>query len=171
MIDRKFKILLLVLVLVLIANTVLHFTHPAYRYYTQNVSQFRSDYNDFVRRVQHDFIPVILSVSSNRVYSSSTSFVTNSLSSASRDQVPSSVDARYFVAGGRPGFTFNNFNFFQGDDFYGYTILDVRPTIIITDGRVFLISNSSRSLNPSSPASSTSNPSNPQPPQIPRLFP
>lgn len=144
MIDKKFKLLILVLVVVLIINTVLHFTHPAYKYYTDNVRQFRSDYNDFVRQVRSDFIPTILQVSSNRYQrvetSSSSSNVVVETSSSSSSVIPTSVDARYFSANGDGYFCFNGWTFKKGDDFYGYTILDVRPTLIITDGRVFLIS-------------------------------
>lgn len=159
MIDRKFKFLIIALIIVLIINSVLHFTHPAYKYYSSNVDQFRSDYNDFVRKVQDDFIPCILQYGSN-VQSRASSVITNSISSlsssassviSSTSKTIQTIKGRYFVCG-KPYFESYDyhFTFTIGDDFLGSPIVDIRPTCLLTDDcfyRIAPIANDERVSN------------------------
>lgn len=146
MLDRKFKILVFLLFVVVLVNSIIHFNHPAYKFYRENVKQFRSDYNDFVRQVRLELVPSILMVASNNNNSVSSLVspallpsVSSSSSAASSSSSDSFLDCRFFKTGGRSYIEYNNNYFTDGDDFFGYTILEVRPTIVITDGRVFVI--------------------------------
>lgn len=147
--SRKYLILVFLLIGLLIVNTVVHFSHPAYRFYRQNCEQLknqvesvalalRSDYDVFTKRVQVDFVPSILTVFSNRcdvasVFSNRCDVV------GSTDYKPDIITARYFVAGGKGWLDYDGWQYTAGDDFFGYTILEVRPSLVITDGRVFVL--------------------------------
>lgn len=151
--SRKYLILVFLLIGLLIVNTVVHFSHPAYRFYRQNCEDLkkqvesaalslRSDYDVFTKRVQVDFVPSILTVFSNRcefasVSSNGTVGVVGS--SSGDDYKPDIITARYFVAGGKGWLDYDGWQYTAGDDFFGYTILEIRPSLVITDGRVFIL--------------------------------
>ena len=56
MTDRK---LLIILICVIVVQSVMTLTHPAYRYYRTQAQSLRDDYLRFERQVRDDFVPVI----------------------------------------------------------------------------------------------------------------
>ena len=56
MTDRK---LLIILICVIVVQSVMTLTHPAYRYYRTQAQSLRDDYLRFERQVRDDFVPAI----------------------------------------------------------------------------------------------------------------
>ena len=56
MTDRK---LLIILICVIVVQSVMTLTHPAYRYYRSQAESLRDDYLRFERQVREDFVPAI----------------------------------------------------------------------------------------------------------------
>ena len=56
MTDRK---LLIILICVIVFQSVMTLTHPAYRYYRTQAQNLREDYLRFERQVRDDFVPAI----------------------------------------------------------------------------------------------------------------
>lgn len=54
--DRK---LLIILICVIVVQSVMTLTHPAYRYYRTQVQNLRNDYIKFEKQVRDDFVPAI----------------------------------------------------------------------------------------------------------------
>ena len=54
--DRK---LLIILICVIIVQSVMTLTHPAYRYYRTQAQNLRNDYLRFEKQVRDDFVPAI----------------------------------------------------------------------------------------------------------------
>lgn len=135
------QIIAVVLMAIVLHNSYLHYTHPAYTYYRENVQQFRADYNAFRKQVIEDFVPAITNVSIRLASASSVPQPTNSFSSVSSspavkpspDKVKfSELQASYFVCNGEKGFYFEGFPYFLGDVFMGGEVILITPSFVQT---------------------------------------
>lgn len=141
-----FHWLIIALILVLIINTVTHFTHPAYKFYRENFEQLRESNEVFEKRVLTEVVTAIVTNSSFR----SSSVVTNvsisqtsSVSSVMRGESVAtnstySLDFRFFVSQSLPCFEYQGRSYFLTDDFYGSPLIYISPTIVKTSTSTFV---------------------------------
>lgn len=150
----KAQVIAILLTGALLVNAAIHFTHPSYKYYKQNVARLDSEFKEFRERVQNEFVPAVMLIATNinalAVLSSSPGFATNALVLASQPiqpPQPQDVDCHYFVCQGRRGFKYQGFPFFVGDTFFGEEILAVDPTCFKTSERLYYIRPSHQTTN------------------------
>lgn len=78
------QLLVISLVVALVANIYTHYTHPAYRFYEENIKQLENDFIDYKKKVASEFIPALIEMQSNIVLYASSSIP--QLSAASNEQ-------------------------------------------------------------------------------------
>lgn len=132
------QVLLLFAIGAVCYNSYLHFSSPAYRYYKESITSFRSDFDKYKSIIQNDFLPSVyfLATNSHAVVSSPAAPIRDSNGSLGI------LDASFFICQGRRGFVFNGFEFFVGDDFFGYPILGISPTLVTTSQGFFYFNKS-----------------------------
>lgn len=132
------QVLLLFAIGAVCYNSYLHFISPAYRYYTESIKSLRSDFDKFKSTIESDFLPAVYFIATN------SHVVVSSPVAPARDSNGSLgiLDASFFICQGRRGFVFNGYVFFAGDDFFGYPILGISPTIVTTSQGFFYLNKS-----------------------------
>lgn len=125
-------------------NTLTHLFHPAIKHYRETANDLRSQYTNFVVRVQRDFVPTIYTAVTNRpsiVYNVVGSNGAERVSSASstRTFVRSTVDYQYAIVEGRPCLMINGWRYCLGDTFQGSPVVNMRPDMFLTaNGNIFV---------------------------------
>lgn len=152
MTDRK---LLIVLICVIVLQSVMILTHPAYRYYRTQAQNLREDYLRFERQVRDDFVPVITNFVQTVPRGTYTKDVitkneitkdVNTENVITKDVITKDViipiekppftelNTAPFSINNKIGFSFNGFYYFVGDTFMGSEIISI-------DGSGFRLAN------------------------------
>lgn len=154
MIPRKFYVLCLVLIVAVVANTIVHFSSPAYRYYKDVARRQDDTIALFKRQVTAEILPTFVSSISNVVnFSSSKSTISNALvsagagapASAPADSVllpklPSVISSAHVsLVGSDYYLTLDGHHYRVGDVFAGHRILQIYPNTLITDQQIICI--------------------------------
>ena len=152
----KSQVIALLLIFALLINAAIHFSHPSYRFYRQNISRLDSEFKAFRDRVQNDFVPALMFVATN-LTSTAVAVSSELLPTAeSADTVlpdkkvkpvePKEVDCFFFVVGGRRAIYYQGFPFFVGDSFRGGEIVSIDASSFRTVDGLFLIRDNRRSF-------------------------
>ena len=152
MTDRK---LLIILICVIVLQAVMTLTHPAYRYYRQQVQSLRNDYLRFERQVRDDFVPAITNFVQNVPRGTLTdnvitdnvitdnvitdnvitrNVITNDVIVPIEKPPFAEISSAPFSINDKLGFSFNGFYYFVGDSFMGSEIISI-------DGAGFRLAN------------------------------
>ena len=150
--DRK---LLIILICVIVVQSVMTLTHPAYRYYRTQAQSLRDDYLRFERQVRDDFVPAITNfafsvprgtltqnVNTENVNTKSvnTENVNTENVNTENVNVPiekppfTDIHAAPFSINDKMGFSCRGFYYFEGDTFMGSRIISI-------DGAGFRLAN------------------------------
>ena len=150
--DKK---LLIILICVIVVQSVLTLTHPAYRYYRTQAQSLRNDYLRFERQVRDDFVPAITNfafrvprgthtenVNTENVNTENvnTENVNTENVNTENVNVPiekppfTDISAAPFSINDKMGFSCRGFYYFEGDTFAGSKIISI-------DGAGFLLAN------------------------------
>lgn len=153
------QLMAVVLILATVLNVVMHFTHPAYRYYKEFSRAQAEKFDALEKRIRADFVPAIMSAVSNRSSAVASPFasITPSLPSSAGSS-PSSSAAVPVVYGGDvrkdvklrfssvndvPFVTVNDtVHLTIGDDLFGEPIRRITPTCLFTDFAVYFYADS-----------------------------
>ena len=142
MTDRK---LLIILICVIVVQSVMTLTHPAYRYYRTQAQNLRNDYLKFEKQVRDDFVPAITNFVQNVPRGTLTKDVITK-NEITEDVITKDViipiekppftelPTSPFSINGKIGFCFNGFYYFEGDIFLGSKIISI-------DGAGFRLAN------------------------------
>ena len=152
MTDRK---LLIILICVIVLQSVMILTHPAYRYYRTQAQNLREDYLRFERQVRDDFVPAITNfvqtvprgthtenVNTENVNTENvnTENVNTENVNTKNEIIPidkppfTELNTFPFSINDKKGFSFNGFYYFEGDSFMGSDIISI-------DGAGFRLAN------------------------------
>ena len=152
MTDRK---LLIILICVIVVQSVMTLTHPAYRYYRTQAQSLRDDYLRFERQVRDDFVPVITnfvqtlprgtlteSVNTESVNTENVNTENVNTESVNTENVNvpiekppfTDIPASPFSINDKMGFSCRGFYYFEGDTFMGSRIISI-------DGAGFRLAN------------------------------
>ena len=152
MTDRK---LLIILICVIVLQSVMTLTHPAYRYYRTQVQSLRDDYLRFERQVRDDFVPAITNFVQNvprgtltdnvntqnvNTENVNTQNVNTENVNTENVNVPiekppfTELNTSPFSINDKIGFSFNGFYYFVGDSIMGSEIISI-------DGAGFRLAN------------------------------
>ena len=152
MTDRK---LLIILICVIVVQSVMTLTHPAYRYYRTQAQNLREDYLRFERQVRDDFVPVITNfvnrvprgthtenVNTENVNTENVNTQNVNTENVNTENVIIPIDKPPFTElqtfpfsiNDKKGFSFNGFYYFEGDSFMGSEIISI-------DGAGFRLAN------------------------------
>lgn len=126
------QILAVLLIAIIGFNCYVHFSSPIIHDFNSFASELRRDNDIFKSKIVNDFIPAITAIATNRVGVASS---VSGYSPFKVENLPVSlgiIDGRFFVCGSRSGFYWDDRSFFVGDDFFGFPILGVSPTIVTT---------------------------------------
>ena len=150
--DRK---LLIILICVIVVQSVMTLTHPAYRYYRTQAQNLRNDYIKFEKQVREDFVPAITNFVQNVPRGTLTDnvitkdvitdnvitkdVITDNVITQDViipiDKPPfTEVSAAPFSINDKMGFDCNGFYYFEGDTFMGSEIISI-------DGAGFRLAN------------------------------
>ena len=150
--DRK---LLIILICVIVVQSVMTLTHPAYRYYRTQAQSLRDDYLRFERQVRDDFVPAITNfafsvprgthsenVNTENVITENviTENVNTENVNTENVNVPiekppfTDIHAAPFSINDKMGFSCRGFYYFEGDTFMGSRIISI-------DGAGFRLAN------------------------------
>ena len=154
--ENRPMLVAVLLIVALLVNGILHYTHPAYRYYREQLQNLRVEYTGkvdaFKEEVQRDILPRWLDTVSNVVVRSSAREMLSRLPLRTRDGVsivPSAPsvpslsslpfgNARFFIVDGRFGVEWQGSSFYVGDPFLGSRITSIdRSCFSLSDGRIF----------------------------------
>ena len=128
MTDRK---LLIILICVIVLQSVMTLTHPAYRYYRTQAQTLREDYLRFERQVRDDFVPVITNFVNRVPRGTHTQNVNTENVNTQNVNVPidkppfTELNTAPFSINDKIGFSFNGFYYFVGDSFMGSEIISI----------------------------------------------
>ena len=152
MTDRK---LLIILICVIVLQSVMTLTHPAYRYYRTQAQSLRDDYLRFERQVRDDFVPAITNfvqtgsrgthtenVNTENVNTENVNTENVNTENVNTENVIIPIDkppftelqSSPFSINDKKGFSFNGFYYFEGDTFMGSEIISI-------DGAGFRLAN------------------------------
>ena len=132
MTDRK---LLIILICVIVVQSVMTLTHPAYRYYRSQAESLRDDYLRFERQVREDFVPAITNFVSSVPRGTHTENVNTENVNVPIEKPPfTDILASPFSINDKMGFSCRGFYYFEGDTFMGSRIISI-------DGAGFRLAN------------------------------
>ena len=152
MTDRK---LLIILICVIVVQSVMTLTHPAYRYYRTQAQSLRDDYLRFERQVRDDFVPAITNFVSRVPRGTHTENVitenVNTENVITENVITENVNTENvnvpiekppfteisgipFSINDKMGFSCRGFYYFEGDTFMGSRIISI-------DGAGFRLAN------------------------------
>ena len=132
MTDRK---LLIILICVIVVQSVMTLTHPAYRYYRTQAQSLRDDYLRFERQVRDDFVPAITNFVQTVPRGTHTENVNTENVNVPIEKPPfTDILAFPFSINDKMGFSCRGFYYFVGDTFMGSRIISI-------DGAGFLLAN------------------------------
>lgn len=125
-------------------NTVIHFTHPAYKYYKQNISLVENRLNErqekFEKKILADLLPAIYQSISNsyRVVKADASasqspYISISPEVKNERRALKQLDASFYLFRGVPCIEYNGITFKVGDNFDGSAITCVSPMMVRTE--------------------------------------
>lgn len=158
----KAQVIALLLVVALIFNAIIHWTHPAYRYYRDKISlmdsRYDARYKEFVSDVRTNLVPSIAFVATNNInslvafsrsFQNSSQFQdrVSSSSSSSKTLNRSKLNANYWSIGGDYGLWFEGYSYRVGDSFRGENILAIDPSCMLCDNTLYIIGRSSSNSN------------------------
>lgn len=141
---KKDYILLFAVLVAVLLDLGVHFTHPAYKNYKQNLQVLRHGLADAKEEFRRDFAYPICQAVTNRAYSMLSPSVVASSGCTTWNNSPDNVgsnivtrkvvkiDFRWFSSCGVEYFTYRHHHYKVGDDFFGSPILTVSPTYITT---------------------------------------
>ena len=155
MTDRK---LLIILIFVIVLQSVMTLTHPAYRYYRTQAQSLRDDYLRFARQVRDDFVPAITNfghtvlrgthtknVNTKTVNTKNVNTENVNTENVNTENVNVPIETPPFTEiCGNPfsindkmGFFVNGFCYYVGDYFMGSRVLSIDPVgIRLSNGYV-----------------------------------
>ena len=152
MTDRK---LLIILICVIVVQSVMTLTHPAYRYYRTQAQSLRDDYLRFEKQVRDDFVPVITNfvnrvprgtltenVNTENVNTENVNTENVNTENVNTENVNVPIEkppftdivAAPFSINDKMGFSCRGFYYFEGDTFMGSRIISI-------DGAGFRLAN------------------------------
>lgn len=152
MTDRK---LLIILICVIVVQSVMTLTHPAYRYYRTQAQNLRNDYIKFEKQVRDDFVPAITNFvqnvprgtfTKNEISENEITKGVNTENVITENEITKDViipiekppltelSTAPFSINDKIGFSFNGFYYFEGDTFMGSEIISI-------DGAGFRLAN------------------------------
>ena len=137
MTDRR---LLIILICVIVVQSVMTLTHPAYRYYRTQAQSLRDDYLRFERQVRDDFVPAITNFAQTVQRGIHTENVNTENVITENVIIPidkppfTELNSSPFSINDKKGFSFNGFYYFEGDAFMGSEIISI-------DGAGFRLAN------------------------------
>ena len=135
--DRK---LLIILIFVIVVQSVMTLTHPAYRYYRSQVQNLRNDYLRFEKQVRDDFVPAITNFVKNVPRGTITkneitkNEITKDVIIPIEKPPFTELNTSPFSINDKIGFSYNGFYYFVGDTFLGSEIISI-------DGAGFRLAN------------------------------
>ena len=155
--DRK---LLIILIFVIVVQSVMTLTHPAYRYYRSQVQNLRNDYLRFEKQVRDDFVPAITNfvknvprgtitkneitkneITKNEITKDVITRDVNTENVITKDVIIpiekppfTELNTSPFSINDKIGFSYNGFYYFVGDTFLGSEIISI-------DGAGFRLAN------------------------------
>ena len=130
-INRKNLLLVCVCVLTVV-NIYTQYTHRAYKYYVENITALREDFDLYRKSVNGDIIRGLFEltnictsannvISANNLYDNNISVNTN---------MPSILFDRFAIVKGKPAAIIDNFAYFVGDKFGCWSITDINPSYV-----------------------------------------
>lgn len=142
---NKEDFFLIALFVLIFFDIVVHFFHPAYRYYRSVSGSLENKYKQFEQRVVAEFVPTLAFVASNGIVkASSPSVPSSSVSSPSLPSSPTSHTSQsfttlqlprgshFFLSSGVPCVNVSGFIYRLGDMFDGSPILVLNPCFMQT---------------------------------------
>ena len=130
--DKK---LLIILICVIVVQSVITLTHPAYRYYRTQAQSLRDDYLRFERQVRDDFVPAITNFVHTVPRGTHTENVNTENVNVPIEKPPfTDILASPFSINDKMGFSCRGFYYFEGDTFMGSRIISI-------DGAGFRLAN------------------------------
>ena len=150
--DKK---LLIILICVIVVQSVMTLTHPAYRYYRTQAQSLRDDYLRFERQVRYDFVPAITNfaktvprgtytknVNTENVNTENVNTENVNTENVNTENVNVPIEkppftdilASPFSINDKMGFSCRGFYYFVGDTFMGSKIISI-------DGAGFRLAN------------------------------
>ena len=74
---NKYIIVLFLFIFAVLLNTAVHFFHPSYKYYKENIAKVQSDFISFKDTVVYKIVPSINTVNTNLTYNILTCYESN----------------------------------------------------------------------------------------------
>lgn len=114
-------------------NSYLHFSSPAYKYYSEVSKELHDDWAKFRKTIEGDFIPtVIFAVTNSRPVAVSEKVSYTPFVNPSLPESLGIIDGKYWECGDKRGFFWDDRSFCVSDDFFGFPILGISPTMVTT---------------------------------------
>ena len=140
----------LALIGALVINTIMHFSHPAYRFYKDTSKLQDKKYDEFVKRVEKEFAPAIINSISNIAEKSSISSspapapITTSAASSMFGRGNSDKDfdddlISFLIVNNEPILKYGNFYLKAGDVLWGDIITRITPSAVFCRQNTFII--------------------------------
>ena len=131
----------LALIGALVLNTIMHFSHPAYRFYKDTSKAQDKKYDEFVKRVEKEFTPAIINSISNIAEKSSIASspapapITTSAASSMFGRGNSDKDfdddlISFLIVNNEPILKYGNFYLKAGDVLWGDIITMITPSAV-----------------------------------------
>lgn len=178
---NRHEVICVLLIAALAVNSVVHWIHPAYRYYERNISRlderYQRLYDDFTSDVSTNIAPSIIFATTNSIAASVA--IVRSMSGGDSDSgSPSSFDGspgkfgkfsrttltnsfdivgHYFKVGDLRGAWIDGYAYYLGDDYRGHQITYLSPSVMRTGDIWYYFSRAHRSIDVSSNKSVTPN--------------
>lgn len=137
------QILAAALLVAVAINSYQHYTHPAYKYYVDNINKLRDDFRLFKLQVANDFVPAV----SNGFLSAAHASISNQISILTRQQpktshslpsdkpkLPNFRFHHYFELDGRPYVMLGDWWYTVGDCLLGLPIEGISPDVVLIGG-------------------------------------
>ena len=90
----KIYIFLIAFIVAISLNTAIHFFHPAYKYYRENVELLRKDFVAFKDRVVFEMVPTINSINTNLTYAALSKCESNLITRLDKNMSKFSIAAK-----------------------------------------------------------------------------
>ena len=98
---NKTHLLIYILIISLFLNCAIHFFHPSYKYYKQNITKLNEQLEDFKNQVVFTFVPALNSIATNISTEVSLSILSNNFAKISKQSKSEtsivSSDKKYLV--------------------------------------------------------------------------
>lgn len=151
------QILAVAVIVAVSLNTYQHYSHPAYRYYVDNIHKLREDFKAFKLQVANDFVPAV----SNGFLRAANVNISNQVAIIARKFSSTSRDSKSYGSSGYsekpilPNFHFHDYMeisgvpyvhlgtkwYTVGDELLGQVIDGITPDVVLIGGRYYDVKN------------------------------